>query len=114
MTARLAEKLICTYSSKRAAKDRRDRQRQVDKAQKAVDTNQKSVLNHRGYKRFIKTGETEKDEQNLMLDEAKIATVPWGEQHIRISYANSYENLAMAMDALERVLVKWCGKKIED
>jgi transposase len=72
VTVKLEEKLMCTYSSKRAAKDRRDRQRQVDKAQKVVDTNQKSVLNHRGYKRFITTEGAEQDTQRLVLDKAKI------------------------------------------
>jgi aminotransferase len=66
---------------------------------------------------FINTARLEKTPQEIveaLLDEAKIAVVPWGAQHIRISYANSYDNLSKAMDALERVLVKWCGKKIED
>lgn len=36
-----------------------------------------------------------------LLDEAKIAVVPWGEKHIRISYANSYENLEIAMARME-------------
>jgi aspartate/methionine/tyrosine aminotransferase len=61
---------------------------------------------------FINTVKLDKTPQEIveaLLDEAKIAVVPWGGQHIRISYANSYENLAKAMDALERVLVKWCG-----
>ncbi len=35
-----------------------------------------------------------------LLDEAKIAVVPWGDQHIRISYANSYENLKIAMERM--------------
>jgi transposase len=73
VTVTLAEKLLCTYSSKRAAKDRRDRQRQVDKAQQVVDTNQTSVLNHRGYKRFIKTEGADKATPTLTLDDAKIA-----------------------------------------
>ena len=42
-----------------------------------------------------------------LLDEAKIAVVPWGEAHIRISYANSYKNLQIAMQnmhsAIERL-----------
>jgi aminotransferase len=44
-----------------------------------------------------------------LLEKAKIALVPWGDEHIRISYANSYENLSKAMDALEDVLLEWCG-----
>ena len=60
----LEEKMICTYSSKRAAKDQRDRQRQIDKAQKVVDSNQQSALNHRGYKRFIKAEADKQDQEN--------------------------------------------------
>jgi aminotransferase len=44
-----------------------------------------------------------------LLEKAKIAVVPWGDEHIRISYANSYQNLSKAMDALEQVLSEWCG-----
>jgi transposase len=97
VTVKLPEKLICTYSSKRAAKDRRDRQRHVDKAQKAVETNQKSVLNHRGYKRFIKTGESQKEEQHLMLDEAKI------EQAARFDGFAALQCSRLEIDALEAV-----------
>ena len=78
VTVELEEKMICTYSSKRAAKDQRDRQRQVDKAQKVVDSNQKSALNHRGYKRFIKAEVDEQDHQDtqrLVLDQDKITQV---------------------------------------
>lgn len=41
-----------------------------------------------------------------LLDEACIAVVPWGDRHIRISYANSYENLEKAMDNMEAALKK--------
>ena len=41
-----------------------------------------------------------------LLDEAAIAVVPWGDNHIRISYANSYENLEKAMDKMEVALRK--------
>jgi aminotransferase len=47
-----------------------------------------------------------------LLDEAKIAVVPgtalgdYGTHHIRISYANSYENLEMAMDRMRAALKK--------
>ncbi len=47
------------------------------------------------------------DLAHYLLDEAKIAVVPWGKEHIRISYANSYKNLQKAMQdmhsALERL-----------
>jgi len=71
VTVKLAEKLICTWSSKRAAKDRADRQRQIEKAEKAIQANQKSILNHRGYKRYIQTGSADTD-VSLRLDQDKI------------------------------------------
>ena len=37
----------------------------------------------------------------FLLD-AGLAIVPWDEEHLRISYANSYENLSIAMDRMER------------
>jgi aspartate/methionine/tyrosine aminotransferase len=49
---------------------------------------------------------------DYLLDEAKIALVPgttlgeYGKEFIRISYANSYENLKMAMDQMGKALRK--------
>ena len=37
----------------------------------------------------------------FLLD-AGLAIVPWDEEHLRISYANSYENLSIAMDRMEK------------
>lgn len=45
-----------------------------------------------------------------LLDEASIAVVPWGKKHIRISYANSYENLGIAMDNMDTALKKLMAK----
>ncbi len=39
-----------------------------------------------------------------LLDEAKIAVVPWGEVYVRISYANSYENLQKAMQNMHAAI----------
>ena len=39
----------------------------------------------------------------FLLD-AGLAIVPWDEEHLRISYANSYENLNIAMDRMEKAL----------
>jgi aminotransferase len=50
-----------------------------------------------------------------LLDQAKIAVVPgtalgnYGAHHIRISYANSYENLEMAMDRMRASIEKING-----
>ena len=60
---------------------------------------------------FINTTRVKKPPQQIsaeLLEKAKIALVPWGDEHIRISYANSYQNLSKAMDALEQVLSEWC------
>ncbi len=46
------------------------------------------------------------DLSTYLLDEASIAVVPWGDKHIRISYANSYENLEKAMDNMAAALKK--------
>ena len=40
------------------------------------------------------------------LDEAKIAVVPWGKHHIRLSYANAYANLQQAMDQMAGAIDK--------
>jgi len=53
-----------------------------------------------------KLGMSSRDLGNYLLDEASIAVVPWGDKHIRISYANSYENLEKAMDNMEAALHK--------
>jgi aspartate/methionine/tyrosine aminotransferase len=60
---------------------------------------------------FINTTRVGKPPRQIaaeLLEKAKIAVVPWGDEHIRISYANSYQNLSKAMDAFEQVLSEWC------
>jgi aspartate/methionine/tyrosine aminotransferase len=52
---------------------------------------------------FINTRQVGKPPQQIaaeLLEKAKIALVPWGDEHIR--------NLSKAMDALEQVLSEWC------
>jgi aspartate/methionine/tyrosine aminotransferase len=47
-----------------------------------------------------------------LIEAAQIAVVPgnafgeWGEGYIRISYANSYENLEIAMDRMAKAIRK--------
>jgi aminotransferase len=58
---------------------------------------------------FINIEKLEMSSQDLstyLLDEASMAVVPWGDKYIRISYANSYENLEKAMDNMEAALEK--------
>ncbi len=51
---KLEEKLICTYSQKRAKKDRYDRYRGLEKANKIIQENQKSsVSTTRSFKKYI-------------------------------------------------------------
>ncbi|MCK4359462.1 MAG: IS1634 family transposase [Candidatus Cloacimonetes bacterium] len=71
----LEEKLICTFSSKRARKDALDRQRAIEKAMKVISENNKSaIFTKRGYKRFVADdrGELEKECYHLKLDEERI------------------------------------------
>jgi len=58
------------------------------------------------------TGKSSQELTEYLLQEAKIAVVPgpvfgnFGEGYIRISYANSYENLEMAMEQMNAALCK--------
>ena len=59
-----------------------------------------------------KTGKSSQEMAEYLLDEAKIAVVPghvfgdYGEGYIRLSYANSYENLEKAMANMNKALNK--------
>jgi len=58
------------------------------------------------------TGKSSEDLTQYLLEEARIAAVPgsvfgnYGEGYIRISYANSYENLEIAMTNMRKALEK--------
>jgi len=58
------------------------------------------------------TGKSSQEMAQYLLDEAKIAVVPghvfgdFGEGYIRLSYANSYENLEMALSSMNAALKK--------
>jgi transposase len=74
-TITLEEKMVCVYSSKRAKKDRRDRERAIEKANKVIEENNRNLLTQKkGYKKYIKTGEEKPDskELNLSIDEERI------------------------------------------
>lgn len=64
----LNEKLHCTWSPKRAQKDKKDRLRLLEKARKMIESG-KDGSSKKGAKKYI-SGTSEK--QNLCLDEAKI------------------------------------------
>jgi transposase len=64
----LSEKLVCTYSTKRAKKDMYDRYRALDKANKIIQDNQKSqVTNTRSFKKFIIKDSSSDDCKNFIM-----------------------------------------------
>ena len=68
-THQLTDNLIITWSSERAQRDRKDRERQIDKAQKMIDK-QNKVGAKKGYQRYIAT---EGEHKVIGLDEDRIA-----------------------------------------
>lgn len=69
---RLEENLVITYSEKRAKKDRKDRERLIEKAVKLLEYPVKiSALNKRGGKKYVAKTDPKKAE-NWKLDEEKI------------------------------------------
>ncbi len=72
----LKEKLICTYSSKRAEKDRKDRERMIEKAREIIKNNDKSKLKHtKGHKKYVDKQYADKSKEadyQLVLNEEKI------------------------------------------
>ncbi len=68
----LKEKLVCTYSSKRAAKDYRDRQRAIEKAKELLAGKDYGKLNNKkGYKKYINIKEKQIPEYSLDEDKIK-------------------------------------------
>lgn len=72
----LKEKLICTYSSKRAEKDSKDRERMIDKANDIIASNDKSKLNNKkGHKKYVDKKypeEVNPDNYQMRLNQKKI------------------------------------------
>lgn len=68
----MKERLICSWSSKRERKDRRDRLRAIEKAEKLIEKNNKSALSPHGYKKYVKIEEKNETGSNLFLDKMKI------------------------------------------
>ena len=67
----LKEKIACTWSSKRAEKDRKDRERLILKAQKLLD-NGVPLESKKGAKRYLKAKTEQKGTKDLALDSEKI------------------------------------------
>jgi transposase len=100
VVGRIEERIICTWSSKRARKDQVDRERLVRKAKEMLATN--VLENKRGAKKYIKTNK--QDEANL--DEDKInRDSEWdGFYAIETSDKNiSPENIMIAYHQLWRI-----------
>ncbi len=86
--ATLPEKMVCTWSSKRAAKDRKDRERAIEKAMEVVDKQEHSkVKKKNGYKRFI---EEQGDKKNgkLLIDQEKIEKESIFDGYYAIEYSD--------------------------
>lgn len=62
------DQLICTWSKKRASKDKKDRERMVEKAEKVIEEGN-AVYNKNGAKRYL---QIESSQKPSGLDEAKI------------------------------------------
>jgi len=64
----LKEKFVCTYSEKRAKKDRHDRYRALDKANNIILNNQKSSLTStRSHKKYIKRDSKEDNCKDFIM-----------------------------------------------
>jgi len=86
----LTQKIVITYSEKRAKKDKIDRQRMVDKAQNLLEDFSKiKASNRRGAKKYIKQ---QGENINYFLDEAAIK---------KDSRFDGYYAIATNQDALE-------------
>lgn len=72
----LQETLVCTYSSKRANKDKKDRERMLEKAQLIIQNNDKSKLGfHKGHKKYVKKNypdQVDQDNYVLSLNQEKV------------------------------------------
>lgn len=66
----LKERIICTWSLKRAEKDRKDRERLIEKAMKMLDNGTASLESKKGAKRYLK--KEKKDLSSVGLDLEKI------------------------------------------
>lgn len=80
------DRLLITWSRKRANKDRKDRQRQIEKASKLIDT-KADMLNKKGARRYIHIN----DQQNtkaITLNEAQIQKDSLWDGYYGIQYSN--------------------------
>ncbi len=89
----LTEKLVCTFSTRRARKDESDRLRGIEKAQKIIDRQDTSSLNKKkGFQRYIHEEVKEEKKKVLSLDIEKIKN----EERFDGYYAIQYSKLDMS------------------
>ena len=91
--------------STRASPRRRDDASLAAPAQSLVDM-------ARGAFRMVRIRKSAEELADYFLDEASVALVPgsvfgaFGEDYLRLSYANSYENLEQALENMSRAVKK--------
>lgn len=85
----LKEKMVCSYSSKRAEKDKQDRQRAIEKAEAIIEEQDHSkIKTKRGYKKYV----AEKTNQQtgatpLELDKERIAKEAQYDGYFALQYS---------------------------
>jgi transposase len=96
----LKEKMVCTYSSRRAAKDQKDRQRAIEKAEKIINRQDTAQLKtKKGYKRYIAEEGKKESITKVYLDTERIEKEAKFDGYSAIEY--SRENLS-ALEVLEQ------------
>ena len=94
-THQLTDNLIVAWSSERARRDRRDRERQIDKAQKLIEK-QGTLNTKRGYQRYIAL---EGENRVAGLDEARIAEDELWEGYYGIQTSETSLDAAAVLEA---------------
>jgi len=95
----LTDNLIITWSSERAQRDGKDRERQIDKAQKMIDKRHK-VGAKKGYQRYIAT---EGENKVVGLDEARIAEDAWWDGYYGIQTSETNLDATAVIEAYHQL-----------
>jgi transposase len=98
-THQLIDNLIITWSSERAQRDRKDRERQIDKAQKMIDK-QNKVGAKKGYQRYIAT---EGEHKVIGLDEDRIAEDAWWDGYYGIQTSETNLDATAVIEAYHQL-----------
>ena len=95
----LTDNLIITWSAERAQRDRKDRERQIDKAQKMIDKRHK-VGAKKGYQRYIAT---EGEHKVIGLDEDRIAEDAWWDGYYGIQASETNLDATAVIEAYHQL-----------